>query len=48
MPYSLVAKKPQKYIKSDVLAVKEVDFVINYDIKYRMGRDGGGAEEDQE
>ncbi|HVB24717.1 MAG TPA: hypothetical protein VNG51_22460, partial [Ktedonobacteraceae bacterium] len=24
---------------------EELDFIINYDIKYRMGRDGGGDEE---
>jgi hypothetical protein len=24
---------------------EELDFIINYDIKYRMGRDGGEAEE---
>ncbi|MFO7611531.1 MAG: hypothetical protein R6W99_03460 [Clostridia bacterium] len=25
---------------------EELDFIINYDIKYRMGRNGGEAEED--
>ena len=25
---------------------EELDFIINYDIKYRMGRDGGEAEEE--
>jgi hypothetical protein len=25
---------------------KELDFIINYDIKYRMGRDSGDAEEE--
>ncbi|NUQ01949.1 MAG: hypothetical protein HUU35_19050, partial [Armatimonadetes bacterium] len=25
---------------------EELDFIINYDIKYRMGRDGGGEGED--
>ena len=24
---------------------EELDFIINYDIKYRMGRDAGGEEE---
>ena len=24
---------------------EEVDFIINYDIKYRMGRDAGGDDE---
>ena len=24
----------------------ELDFIINYDIKYRMGRDGGNEEEE--
>jgi len=24
---------------------EELDFIVNYDIKYRMGRDGGGREE---
>ena len=24
---------------------EELDFIINYDIKYRMGRDGGEADE---
>jgi len=27
---------------------EELDFIINYDIKYRMGRDGGGGEEEEE
>jgi hypothetical protein len=27
------------------LTEEELDFIINYDIKYRMGRDGGEAEE---
>jgi hypothetical protein len=26
---------------------EELDFIINYDIKYRMGRDGGWNEEEQ-
>jgi hypothetical protein len=25
---------------------EELDFIINYDIKYRMGRDGGNEEEE--
>ena len=25
---------------------EELDFIINYDIKYRMGRDGGGGDDD--
>lgn len=25
---------------------EELDFIINYDIKYRMGRDGGSEEEE--
>jgi len=25
---------------------EELDFILNYDIKYRLGRDGGEAEED--
>jgi len=25
-----------------------LDFIINYDIKYCMGRDGGGGEEEEE
>jgi hypothetical protein len=25
---------------------EELDFIINYDIKYRMGRDGGEEEEE--
>jgi len=25
----------------------KLDFIINYDIKYRMGLDGGSAEEDE-
>jgi hypothetical protein len=27
---------------------EELDFIINYDIKYRMGLGGGSAEEDEE
>jgi hypothetical protein len=27
---------------------EELDFIINYDIKYRMGRDGGGGDEEEE
>jgi hypothetical protein len=27
---------------------EELNFIINYDIKYLMGRDGGGGEEEQE
>jgi hypothetical protein len=27
---------------------EELDFIINYDIKYRMGRDGAGGEEEEE
>jgi hypothetical protein len=27
---------------------EELDFIINYDIKYRVGRDGGGGEEEEE
>ena len=26
---------------------EELDFIINYDIKYRMGLSGGSAEEDE-
>ena len=26
---------------------QELDFIINFDIKYRMGRDGGEAGDDQ-
>jgi hypothetical protein len=26
---------------------EELDFIINYDIKYRMGLGGGSAEEDE-
>jgi len=29
------------------LTAKELDFVINYDIKYRMGQDGGEEADDQ-
>jgi len=25
---------------------EEMDFIINYDIKYRMGREGGGGDND--
>ncbi|KAF0182564.1 MAG: hypothetical protein FD164_1127 [Nitrospirae bacterium] len=27
-------------------ADEELDFIINYDIKYRMGRDGGESADD--
>ncbi len=27
---------------------EEIDFIINYDIKYRMGQSGGGDEEEGE
>jgi hypothetical protein len=26
---------------------EELDFIINYDIKYRLGQDGGGDDEDE-
>jgi hypothetical protein len=26
---------------------EELDFIINYDIKYRMGRDGNGAVDEE-
>jgi len=26
---------------------EELDFIINYDVKYRMGRDGEGPEEER-
>lgn len=26
----------------DAVTEEELDFIINYDIKYRMGRDSGG------
>ncbi|MBI2299521.1 MAG: hypothetical protein HYU66_11365 [Armatimonadetes bacterium] len=30
------------------LTDEELDFILNYDIKYRMGRDGVGGEEGEE
>jgi hypothetical protein len=34
--------------KHSSFTVEELDFITNYDIKHRMGRDGGGGEEEQE
>jgi len=38
--------KPVKniMIKKEWITQEELDFIINYDIKYRMGRDGGNEE----
>lgn len=48
-----MAPKHSKLIIDQIAAVlaqhygfmeEELDFIINYDIKYRMGREAGGAE----
>jgi hypothetical protein len=36
----------RKLAKHYVFTGAELDFIINYDIKYRMGQDSGGGEED--
>ena len=31
-------------VKQDGFTAEELDFILNYDIKYRMGQVGGGGE----